>query len=457
MKRMLDLVKRFYNSLWYPILIAFLVFLGHATGLDILFCGVVVFAFLIGCLFCTDLRFALSPVLCLFFIVTIEHGPNVPYYSTYYAQPHVIAVLGAYVLFALAGLVFFAIRNRSTAKKPKLTPVLIGMLILCATLCTNGLFSANYTAGNLLYAITFLPTLIGIYLLFSAYLHFDKRLLDYFAFCLTVAGLLICAEVLFAYLTTVQYVNGSVVKESVVLGWGVWTTIGGLLCFFMPASFYFAANHKHGWLGLIAGMLQLFCILLSQSRGALLIGAGLFVLCMLLLCFVGKNRKINRLLSLGILILGILGAIVLREKLMSVLQNFINYGFGDNGRFAIWQTGWKHFTECVIFGSGFYDSYVNEEWEMSVVPYFYHNTLIQFLASGGIVGLLGYLAHRTQTLLLIFKHPSVYKAFMGICILGLLLFSMLDVLFFCIYPMIFYSMILLFMEQCETILSENPQ
>ena len=231
-----------------------------------------------------------------------------------------------------------------------------------------------------------------------------------------------------------------------VLGWGVWTTIGGLLCLFMPSCFYFAASHRHGWLGLFAAMLHLLCILLSQSRAALLIGGALFALCMLTLCFVGKNKKQNRVLCGAILLLGLLGGLLLREKLLSLIQNFINYGFGDNGRFELWEQGWKHFTESPIFGTGFYDSYTNEEWTMNVVPYFYHNTIVQLLGACGAFGLAAYLLHRAQTLMLVFKGPTVYKTFLGFCVLGLLIFGMLDVLFFCIYPVMFYTLILLFIE-----------
>lgn len=447
MNKTTNTIRTFYDSIYYPILVAALVLLGHSIGADIAFCGVIVLAFAVGCVCCENFNFALPIFCCTFFLVTIEHGPNVPYYSDYYLQTPVLIILAIYVLVLLISLLYFMIKNRSRARMPSKNSLFLGLVMLCITLCANGLFSKNYTVNNLFYAASFLIMPLGVYLLFYAYSKFDKHSRDRFAFCLVLTGLLICAELLFAYLTTVQFVNGIVVKESVVLGWGVWTTIGGLLCMFMPASFYFAASHKHGWLGILSGAFHLICILLSQSRGALLIGAGLFLLCMVILCFVGKNKKQNRILTLCLALFGILGGIVLSEKILSVLQNFINYGFGDNGRFDIWRAGWKNFIENPLFGSGFYDSYVNEEWTMSVVPYFYHNTLIQILASVGVIGFAAYLFHRVQTCLAVFRCPSIYKTFLGICVMGLLLFSMLDVLFFCIYPMIFYALILVFMEQ----------
>lgn len=439
-------IKQFYNSLFYPPFIALLVFLGHSFDVEIFFCGIVVLTFVVGCIFCEHINFAIPQFLMTFFLVTISHGPNVPHYSDYYSQTHIIVILAIYCLFIIGGLTCFCLRNRHHVRKLSQKGLLLGILIFCVAMCLNGLFGKQYTVNNLGYAATFLLTMLGIYVLFTLFCKFDHRSREWFVYCLALTGLLICAELLFAYVTTVQYADGNVIKESVVLGWGVWTTIGGLLCMLMPASFYFAASHKHGWIGILSGLLQLFCILLSQSRGALLIGVAIFALCMITLCLTGKNKKQNRFFTVAILAIGILGIFVLREKLLSVVQNFINYGFGDNGRFDIWKQGWTHFVQNPIFGSGFYDSYINEEWKMEVVPYFYHNTVIQFLASCGLVGFGAYLFHRIQTVLLLCKKPNLYKTFLFFCILGLLIFCMLDVLFFCIYPVMFYTLILIFIE-----------
>jgi O-antigen ligase len=87
---------------------------------------------------------------------------------------------------------------------------------------------------------------------------------------------------------------------------------------------------------------------------------------------------------------------------------------------------------------------------MDVFPYLYHNTPVQLLGSLGIVGTLSYAYHRFLTLRLVFKKPSAGKTFLGICILGLLLFSLTDVLFFKTYPTIIYSLMLLFMDRSNS-------
>jgi hypothetical protein len=50
---------------------------------------------------------------------------------------------------------------------------------------------------------------------------------------------------------------------------------------------------------------------------------------------------------------------------------------------------------------------------------------------------------------MVLRRRTAYKTFLGISILGLVGFSLLDVLFFNTYPTIIYSLMLLFMEKCD--------
>ena len=324
--------------------------------------------------------------------------------------------------------------------------MLWGSVAFCVALLLNGMFSRNYTPKNLLFAFLTIVTFFGVYLLFAFYLRVDASTPNYMMLCFLLAGVLICAELLLAFATRVQFENGEIVKGSVVLGWGVWTTIGGMLAFLMPVSFYFAAFHRHGWLFYLFGLFEFFCIVLSQSRGALLFGAAALGLSLLVLLFKGENRKQNRIFTLALVAIGAVGLVLLREKLFGLVSNFMNSGFADNGRFEIWQIGWGHFLEYPVFGSGFYDSYTTVEWERGFDPYLYHNTLIQLLGSCGAVGFLAYAYHRIETLRLIFRRPSLCKIFLGIALFALLSFSLLDVLFFKLYPTFFYGLMLLCMQ-----------
>ncbi len=105
------------------------------------------------------------------------------------------------------------------------------MAIFCGGLLINGFFSAHYTVSDTVYPVSFLLSLLGVYVLFAMYIRFDERSMDYFMSCLVAIGMIICVELLLAYVTGgIRFDEaGNVVKESVLLGWGVWTAIGGML------------------------------------------------------------------------------------------------------------------------------------------------------------------------------------------------------------------------------------
>ena len=169
-------------------------------------------------------------------------------------------------------------------------------------------------------------------------------------------------------------------------------------------------------------------------------------ICLVTVCVGGKNKKQNRIFTAVLAGIALVGSLILWRKVQMILQNFFDYGFGDNGRFDLWRIGWGHFKQFPVFGSGFYDSY-KSEWNVVITPYLYHNTIVQMLGACGMFGLLAYLLHRVQTVICVVRRPNVQKTFLGFCILGLLLSSLLDVLFFKLYPTIIYGLILLFLDK----------
>ncbi len=454
-----EALRAYYESKTYILFVAFLVLFGHTTisfggralmgGYQGIFAlTLLVATVVLGAFVCNDARYLIMPVISVFYMITVEHTPNVPSFSSFLFEPFHLGWIIALTVIFLASVVYFVITNRNYTKPiPIKSPLFISLLIFCGAMLLNGVFSPYVSVSNLVFGASFLGTMPLLYLLFACYVRMTEKTFDYFMTCLMALGLLLCAQLLLAYVTgPVRFENGSVVKESVVLGWGIWTAIGGIMVFLLPATFYFAHSHKHGWIYYGLGLLELFCIFLTQSRGALLFGGLVFGVSILVLCLSGENRKLNRILTFSILGIGMIGGMVLWSKLSSLLQNYLTYGFGDNGRFEKWRLGWQSFLSAPAFGVGFYSDFAYQDFEKGIYPYFYHNTLIQFLASTGIVGTLAYLYHRLQTLLLVIRRPNPKKTFLGICLLGLLSFSLLDVIFFNTYPMLIYTPILVFME-----------
>ena len=465
----IEKLQTFFNSKWYILTVSLLVILAHTTVYadgkmllggyqEFIFGGLTLLLASFGCFVCTDFRFMMMPFMAFIFLVTLEHSPNVPDYSKFYIEPIPLTLIIILACVLFGSIAWFAIRNKKRANPIEWKSMtFVGMVVFCGGLFINGFFSSFYTISDTLYPISFLLSLLGVYLLFALFVRFDESALEYFMICLLATGLIICAQLLLAYVTGGIWFDatGSVVKESVMLGWGVWTAIGGMLAFLMPACFYFAHSHSHGWIFYLLGLLEYLCIFLSQSRGALLFGTLVLGLCVLVLLFSGKNRKTNRIITGAILAAGVLGVILLWSRLSGMVSNYLEYGFSDNGRYDKWRAGWQNFKDSPVFGAGFYTSFEYGDWGggrgKAVYPYLYHNTLIQILASCGVVGMAAYLYHRYCTVKLVFQKRTPYKLFLGIGILGLVSFSLLDVLFFNTYPTIIYSLMLLFMEKSDSI------
>ncbi len=452
----LDAVRAFYNSRWYALLVTALIFVGYATGTEVV-CFLIMTATLLGaCFVAYDFRFAIMPFLCTVFFVTVEHTPGAPTHSSFYGTAPILPILIVAFGAILVGFIVFAIRNRARANAFPKKGVFLSLVILCAALCLNGIFNSAYTVQNLAFAASFPLALLCTFLLFSLFVDFKNGATDHFMFCLVLAGMLIVLQFLYVFACTdvIRFdENGDILKWSIVLGWAVHNSFAGLLSMLIPACFYFAATHRFGWLFYGLGLIELLVVVASQSRAATLVGAAIVLLCMVTVCFFGKNKRVNRFITLGLAAVGILGVIFLWDKISGIFANFLANGFDDNGRYEIWKTGIDQFLAHPIFGAGFYDSGITAEeileWNLQVYPNLYHNTVIQMLGAAGIVGLGAYLWHRFCTVRLILVRPNLAKTMLAFGVLALLLFGMLDVLFFITYPLLYYALILVFMERGE--------
>lgn len=459
---MTNRLRRFFNGRGYVILTALLVFLGHSTlwvedrllfggYQEFLFGGLLILSIDLACFVCDDLRFLLMPAISSAFIVPKVHAMGFPYYSDFYLDHLTITLVYVLALALIGGIVCFLARNRANPISLR-SPVFWGMVLFCGTLMLNGLGSRYYSTSDTVFPLTMVLAMLGFYLLFSAYVRFDGTVFDHFMFCVLMLGCLLLAQLGF---TCVDWgpdglrftASGGIDKISLNFGWGNSNAMGGMLAFLMPSGFYFAYSHRWGWLGYFLGGGMFLGIVLTQSRGALLGAAVTLILSLAVLVSGGKNRKTNRVLTAAVAFAGIVTVGLFYEKLLRLVRTMLEYGTGDTGRFTIWKFAIEKFREYPVFGAGFYTDFHYDLWEKNVYPYFYHNTPLQVLASGGLVAFAAYVYHRITTVVLVFRKPDLYRIFMGLCVLGLLIFCLFEVIFFATYPVIIYSVMLLFMEK----------
>lgn len=329
-----------------------------------------------------------------------------------------------------------------------------GLLLLTGAYLLGGLFSPahpQFTGKNLVFAALQGASLIVPYFVISGGVRWEESRKDYFCWTGFGVGLLLIVEILGVYLTGRITEHGVIVREQIYTGWGMHNNMGGLLAMMIPFAFYMGHRYGRGWLGILTGCGFLGGVILTCSRSSIIMGAAIFLVCLVALLRTYHTKK--DWLALGVLVgVGAVAVLVFHRQLGKLFWNLISKGTSLNYRDEIWAEGWKQFKEYPVFGGGFFPiDYV--PYDFSTVDSFsgffpprWHNTVIQLLASTGIVGALAYAFHRVQTVRLVLKRKSREVLCVGASMLVLVATCIFDCHFFNIGPVLFYSMGLAFAE-----------
>lgn len=449
MIKLKSLLSNFINGYFYPIFIALVVLIGHTFSTEIFSFYVIVISAIIGMFFCkNDLRFLVSPVLMIVFCVSEKSsnlGAGKLFHSSSLIQIFIIASL-----FAISLIAYLIIKRKTFNTSSLLkSPMFYAFAILAIGIAFNGLFvKEGFSFSNFLYTLAVIGSLFGIFIAFYLTIDFSKDFKKYLVYVLYIASIVVLIEFITLFLNgQVKYSDGKIIKESVITGWGIWNNIGCMLTMLLPVHFYLASFVKRfGFVFYFTGIISYLAIALSLSRSSLLVSSILIVICVIFSCFYGKNKLTNKIITLIFILLGIAFISLYWNKIATILNDYLVRGFSDNGRFKIYITGLFKYFEYPIFGTGFF-SYATHQsgW----LPFGYHNTIVQMLASCGTIGMLAYIYHRYKTIQICYKKRSAQNFPLYLCLLGLLLTSLLDVHFFNIYPAFYYSIILLAIEKAD--------
>ena len=442
---MKKILYSFYEGLSFPVFVSSAVLVGHVfPPLDLPMALLVTATSLFGLFVTNDARLLFAPILQLYFIVSPDHTPGVPTFSSYYSQPLPAACILTVFLSFATSLAVFAVKNRKSRNAPPSRTLLYSLLLLCATFLLNGLHFGENALGNLLFGFFLSLSLLVFYLFFTCFLRYTEKTARYLMKVLVLTGVVITLELCNLYRTSVIIENGSILKSSIFIGWGTWASAGSMTSMLIPPAFYLAAKEKHGSVWFFLGVFVYIGSLLSMARAAFLISTLVFLLS-LPLAFTEKATR--RRATAGVTVLAGLASFLLfflGDDILRLVSDTLSLGLGDNGRFAIWQAGIERFLSSPLFGTGFYNSYEND-WTFHVFPYFYHNTWIQLLAAGGILCGFLYALHRIESIRITFKNITPTRIALSLSLVSLLLHSLIDVHFFVIYTGFFYSTILALM------------
>ena len=446
--KLLNLSQAFLNSKLYPLFVFLVALISHTFSIEELGAGILIFTVLLGLFICDDLKFLISP---LFFFIFMFSEKSVSS-DRFFGKPYLIAmiVLGAIILISFV-LHFILYRKKLFFKDFKSSKLLFGIIILSVSFLLNGFLSVSgFHYQNIVFALSLVACLFFVFFIFTINLKRSEELKNYIFYVMLLTSFLLTIQLFLGFINQIKIVDGQIVKESILFGWGMWNNMGGMLAFLLPAHFYFACTIKrYGFVFYLTGLISFVAIALTLSRSSLLTAVIIIIACIAFSCFVGCNKLQNRIFTILLILVSVALILILREKILALLGDIVNRGFDDNGRFKIYAYGLLSYTANPLFGRGFYSPFKLEHEFISFLPFRYHNTIIQMMASCGTVGLVAYLWHRIETIRLIIKKRNKYSLFIGLSIISLVLCSLLDNHLFNLYPTFMYTVLLVSLEKTD--------
>lgn len=450
-------INRFLESPQFVLLICVMTALSSMLGLElILYTCFILFGIYIA-LFGNDFLPIAVLIICSYISPSIANNPGQNENSVFYPQNGGIYLAVLFLLF-LGCAICRLIRDKDAFAKNHHC-LLPGMLILGAGYLLAGAFSGRYFENGVMnpvfallqFASVFLP-----YWLLSGAVCWNRVRPEYLGWVGLGAGLTVCFEL------TVIFISNQVIRDSKILtglifsGWGNTNNIGCMITVMIPFAFLLARRTGKIWLfnALAALMVTFVCFTCSRTSifAAFLCYAG-----SLMVVMTDTPQRKTFLKFNGILLLILIASlIILYQPLNVMFTELRERGLNPRRRELLYPEGIRIFLENPIFGEGFYPSSDKiQEWSTvekikAVLPARWHNTVIQLLASCGLVGLMCYSFHRLQTLRLFWKKRKTDILFIGISLLSLLIMSLLDCHFFNIGPTLFYSIALAFAEHLPT-------
>ncbi len=308
---------------------------------------------------------------------------------------------------------------------------------------------------NLLFALIQCVSVVGLYYLFTGTIRWGQAPKSYLAWVGMCVGFVVLIQLMENYFSGRIFIEGTntIDREYIYAGWGMHNNIGGMMAFMLPFPFYLACTSKRSWVYNILGTVLLLGVIASCSRTSILVAFVIYGCCLFLLLRRKDARKENLTVCAVIGGIVLLLCVVFFRKLMDVFALFFKELFIMSERDNLVGYGMKQYLSNPIFGGSFFPQgeYVPWDWSTSdsfssFFPPRWHNTIIQMLASCGIVGFVSYAYHRYQTVKLMLKDRSIEKIFIGLYMLSLVACSLMDCHFFNVGPVLFYSMALAYGE-----------
>ena len=351
-------------------------------------------------------------------------------YNTTYA----LYVYGVAVAAILIGIIVHMVRFRPGKREKGLPLFAFGALALYLAMALSGFLTEWWTV-KLFLAVAGLAFLLGLLtVFFSLGVGTDgrERAIRLVMWAVVLASLLSAAEFI-THLLRMESID-VFLEHKILPGETAANQYANLMSRALPVYFYLSVSKRKGsFLWLIPVVATVALVALTNSRATLLM-TGVLCIVFTVICIAKSKQKAGWVITLLIFIGAAVALMVLKmdtvKKLLSVV---IDRKFADYHRFELWQMGWEKFLSHPIFGAGFGDKIgygIEGEMSASFVPFWYHNTLVQTIATFGAVGAVAFIFY-TVTAVYTVRSARSRKAYViGAIVLHIFAISLLDIQFY---------------------------
>ncbi|MDE6667053.1 MAG: O-antigen ligase family protein [Clostridia bacterium] len=440
----LDIIKNVISSKFLPFATAAVFLACYYLGWDIVavyYLGIVTVLIL---LLLEDISPVISQLLFLNFFVSLKSVSisSADGYA-YYSQTAILVQMIVIAALVIAALLYRLILS-CVKRKFHFTPVFFGICTLCVAFLLNGLGSEYSTPNNLLFGFVMSALILGFFAAVKDNIVTDKKFYEKIAYGFMALSILLIIELIVAYATYDNlFASGTINRYELFFGWGGYNHYGLWIVMCLPSALYLAGIKKHGYLFTAYSFIIFAASMLCCSRQAMIVAAIIYPVCLIILLVKGKYRIPNLCITAVAVAIGIILICIFREKFVAavkaVFENvFVNGELNGSGRWNLWKEAMHYFEDYPLFGAGFYIDY---SYAMNAVflPATCHNTILEIMATCGIVGLAAYLLHRVQTVICFFKNVTIERTLIALTTLVVILMSLLDMHIFNIFPTIIYA------------------
>ena len=450
----------FLLSSHYLVLLGLLTVAANAFSLELPVYGTFAALIVYISLFGKDFLPILPILICCYIAPSRDNNPGI-YTDSFFYGPGGVAIAVLVVITVIAVVLRLALDPElGQAKLLKTKRVLLpGIVALGVTYVLGGIGSGHYfdrDTANLVFGLVQFLAIGLLYFILTAAVKWEEAPKHYFSRVCVTWGLILVAEIAVMYAQAHPFAGGELDRNVLFTGWGNYNCMGALLTMMIPFAFHLGTVRKPTWLYSDVAALFLVGVILTCSRTSLVIAVAVYIVCLVYLMV--KSPRRWSCAAVNVIAFG--GALayllIFHYDLFLEYLDIFTITRSVNSRLDGFVAGIAQFLDAPILGGGFFPvDYPLEIWSTvdtvtNFFPAFWHNTVIQLLATCGVVGLAAYCWHRWQTLQLLQKKPTIQNVYIYLSIAAMLAMSMFDCHLFKIGPTVIYSISLAFAEKQET-------